>query len=145
MRPCFVRCEEERRASFATYLPTVTGTPGHLKPTGTTRKTCHARDCLSKCACNFCHDSALESEGSPNAILDFLVIVSPPIAPLLGSVHIRRALVIGLSQQIHDRQQDLLDGLDGRPSLGCMLVVIGVVTGRMEDRDADKAAGVDCG
>lgn len=75
--------------------------------------------------------------------MDLLVIFGSPIAPLLGGIDICGALVIGFGQQVHDREQDLLDGLDGRPPLGGVLVVVGVVAGRVEDGDADEAAGVD--
>lgn len=65
------------------------------------------------------------------------------IAPHLGGVDIGGALVVRLGQKVHDGQQDLLDRLDGRPALRGVLVVVGVVAGRVEDGDAHQAAGVD--
>lgn len=41
-----------------------------------------------------------------------------------------------------DRQQDLLDALDRAPALTRRLVVVRVVAGRVQDRDADLAVGV---
>lgn len=84
----------------------------------------------------------LQPQGPPHAILNLLIVLGPPVAPLLGGIDVGGTLIVGLSQQVHDREQDLLYRLDGGPTLGGMLVVIWIVAGGMEDGDTDEAARI---
>src|ERR1700694_2932906 len=60
----------------------------------------------------------------PNDILpDTPLILRPALAPHLGRLDIRGALIIRLGQHAHDAEQDLLDALDGAPALRRVLVV----------------------
>lgn len=85
----------------------------------------------------------LQPQHAPHAIPHNSLIVIPPLAPHLGGLNVGGALVVGLSEHAHDRNEDLFDGLDGGPALGGVFVVVGVVAGGVEDGDADEAAGVD--
>ena len=89
------------------------------------------------------HPTPLQAQRPPHALLDLPIVLFPVVAPHLGGVDVSGALVVGLGQQVHDGQQDLLDGLDGRPALRGVLVVVGVVAGGVEDGDADQTARVD--
>jgi hypothetical protein len=85
-----------------------------------------------------------QSQHPPYAIPHSPLIFWPPLSPHLGCLYVGRALVIGLGKHAHDGYQNLLDRLDGRPSLRCVLVVVRVVAGGVEDGDADESAWVDC-
>lgn len=85
-----------------------------------------------------------QPQPSPHLIAHFPLILVSPFSPHLSGFHVRRTLVIGLRQHAHHRDQDLLDALNGRPSLRRMLVVVGIVAGGMEDGDTDCSIGVDC-
>ena len=74
---------------------------------------------------------------APHPLLDAILVLAPPLAPHLSGLDVGGALVVGLGQHAHDRDEDLLDRLDGRPPLGRVLVVVRVVAGRVQDRDAD--------
>lgn len=87
--------------------------------------------------------SRSKPQSSAHLVPNLLFILGPPLPPHLRSLDIGRALVIRLGQHAHDRDEDLLHALDGRPALRGVLVVVGVVTGRVEDRDANRAIGVD--
>lgn len=71
------------------------------------------------------------------------LVLGPPLPPHLRSLDVSGTLVVRFCQHAHDRDEDLLHALDGRPALRGMFVVVGVVAGGMEDRDADGAVGVD--
>lgn len=85
----------------------------------------------------------LQAQHAPDAVANRLLVLVPALAPHLGGLDVGGALVVGLGQHAHDGDEDLFDGLDGRPALGGVLVVVGVVAGGVEDGDADEAAGVD--
>lgn len=84
----------------------------------------------------------------PQALLDILphdlLVLIPLVPPHLRSIDIRRALVVRLGQHAHHADQDLLDALDRRPALGCLLVLHRVVAGRVQDRYTDFAVVVYC-
>ena len=65
------------------------------------------------------------------------------IPPHLGSLNVRGAFVIGLGEHAHDADQDLLDALDGTPPLRCALIVVWIISGRVQDRYADEAGRID--
>lgn len=77
-------------------------------------------------------------------IPNLLLVLGSPLAPHLSSLNIGRALVIRLSKHTHNRDEDLLHALDGRPALRGMFVVVWVVAGGMKDGDAYGSIGVDC-
>lgn len=86
----------------------------------------------------------LQAQHAPNAVANRLLVLVPALAPHLGSLNVGGTLIVWLGQHAHDGDEDLFDGLDGRPALRGVFVVVGVVAGRVEDGDADEAAGVDC-
>ncbi|TKW58387.1 hypothetical protein CTA1_5241 [Colletotrichum tanaceti] len=87
----------------------------------------------------------LQAQRPPHAVADLLLVVGAALAPHLGGLDVGGALVVGLGEHAHDGDENFLDGLDGGPALRGVLVVVGVVAGRVEDGDADEAAGVDWG
>lgn len=84
-----------------------------------------------------------QSQPLPHFIADLLLILGSALPPHLGGLDIGGTLVIGFSQHAHNGDKDFLDALDGRPALGGVLVVVGVITGGMQDGNADCAIGVD--
>ena len=84
-----------------------------------------------------------QPQPSPHARPDHLLILAPPLPPHARRIHIRRALVVGLRQHAHHADEDLLHALDRAPPLRRLLVVVRVVAGRVQDRDADEARRVD--
>lgn len=84
-----------------------------------------------------------QSQPLPHFIADLLLVLGSALPPHLSSLDVGRTLVIWLSQHAHDGDKDLLDALDGRPALGGVLVVVGVITGGMQDGNADCTIGVD--
>lgn len=89
--------------------------------------------------------ACLQPQDLAHAVADLVLVLGASLAPHLCGFHVCGALVVGLGQHAHDGDEDLLDRLDGRPALGCVLVVVRVVAGGVEDGDADEAAGVDWG
>lgn len=85
----------------------------------------------------------LQPQRPPYTLTDSLVVLVPPVAPHLRGVNVGGALVVGFGEQVHDGEEDLLDGLDGGPPLGGVFIVVWIVACWMEDGDADKAAWVD--
>lgn len=75
----------------------------------------------------------LESQHSPDTIPHLLLILCSVVAPHFGSLNVGWALVIGLSQHAHDRDQNLLDTLNRAPSLRGMFIVIRVVARWVQD------------
>jgi hypothetical protein len=94
-----------------------------------------------------CHSHCLpfpsQSQALPNIRLDPTFKLRPPLPPHPSGIHIRRALVVRLGDHAHHTDQDLLDALDRAPALRGLLVVVGVVAGRVKDGDADDAVCVD--
>lgn len=84
----------------------------------------------------------LQSQHPPHSLADLVFVVAAALTPHLGGLDVSGTLVVGLGEHAHDGDEDLLDGLDGRPALGGVLVVVRVVAGRVEDGDADQAAGI---
>lgn len=78
-----------------------------------------------------------ETEHASHAVADLALVVTPLVAPHLSCFDVCGALVVGLGEHAHDADENLLDRLDGRPPLGGVLVVVGVVAGGVEDGDAD--------
>ena len=66
------------------------------------------------------------------------------IAPHARRLDVGGTLVVGPAQHADDAEQDGLGRLHGRPALGCRLVPVLVLLGRVEDRDAHLAVLVDC-
>lgn len=77
-------------------------------------------------------------------IPNLLLVLGSPLAPHLSSLHIGGTLVIRLGKHTHNRDEDLLHALDGRPALRGVFVVVWVVAGGMKDGDAYGSVGVDC-
>lgn len=65
-----------------------------------------------------------------------LLIFLPLVPPHLCRIDVRWAFVIWLSQHAHHADKDLLNTLDRRPALGRLLVLMRVVAGRVQDRNA---------
>jgi hypothetical protein len=74
-----------------------------------------------------------QSQTRLNIVPDYLLIILPPLPPHLRRLHIRRALIIRLSEHAHHADQYLLHALYRRPALGGLLVVVWVVAGRVQD------------
>ena len=85
---------------------------------------------------------ASQSQALPHAVPDLALVLVPPLAPHLGRLDVCGTLIVGLGQHAHNADEDLLDGLDGRPPLGGVLVMVRVVTGRVEDGYAHEATWV---
>lgn len=85
----------------------------------------------------------LQPQALPNIRLDPTLKLGPPFPPHPRSIDIRRALVVRLGDHAHDADENLLHALDRAPALRGLLVVVRVVAGRVQDRDADDAVGVD--
>lgn len=90
------------------------------------------------------HHYCLQSQALPDIRLNPALKLRPPLPPHPRSIHIGRTLVVRLSDHAHDTDQDLLHALNRTPALGSLLVVVGVVAGRVKDRYADDAVSVDC-
>ena len=84
-----------------------------------------------------------QSQPLLHLVSNLSLILGPALAPHLSSLDISRALVIRLGKHAHDRDEDLLYALDRRPALRSMLVMVRVIAGRMEDRNADSPVGID--
>jgi hypothetical protein len=80
----------------------------------------------------------LQPKQLPDPIPYTVLVLSSPFSPHLRRFHIGRAFVIRLSQHAHNRNKDLLNGLDRRPSLAVVLVVIWIIAWRVKDRYADQ-------
>jgi len=91
------------------------------------------------------HHCRSQSQALPDIRLDPALKLRPSLSPHSRSIHIGRALVVWLSDHAHDTDQDLFHTLNRTPALGSLLVVVGVVAGRVKDRYADNAVSVDCG
>lgn len=87
---------------------------------------------------------SLQAQHASHPILHLLLVFGPLVAPHDGSLHVGRAFAVGLGQHAHDRDQYLLDGLNGAPSLRSVLVMVRVVTRGVQDRNTDEAVGIDC-
>lgn len=74
-----------------------------------------------------------QSQALPDIRLDPALKLRPPLPPHPRGIHISRALVVRLGDHAHDTNQDLLHTLDRTPALGSLLVVVGVVAGRVQD------------
>jgi hypothetical protein len=85
-----------------------------------------------------------KAQHAAHAVADLALVLGAAIAPHLGGLDVGWALVVGLGQHAHDGDEDFLHRLDGAPPLRRVLVVVGIVAGRVQDRDAHEAAGVDC-
>lgn len=85
----------------------------------------------------------LQAQTPANLVANLALIFSPSLPPHLRGLHIGRTLIVGLSQHAHDRDENLLYALNGRPSLRSVLVVVGIIAGRMQNGDADGSIGVD--
>ena len=69
----------------------------------------------------------------------------PPILPPQSRrLDIRRALIVRTRQHANHAEQNRLGRLHRRPALRGRFVAVFVVFGRVQDRDADFAGGVDC-
>lgn len=61
------------------------------------------------------------------------------LSPLLGGVHVGRALVVGVGQHGDDGDQDGLHGVDRQPALARLLVTVPVISWLVKNRDANFA------
>lgn len=85
----------------------------------------------------------LETKSLSDISLDSGVEFSSSFSPHSGGIDICRRFVVWFGKHAHDADENLLDALDGRPTLRCMLVVVWVVTRRVEDRNTDDTVGID--
>jgi len=85
-----------------------------------------------------------QPQALPNIPPNNLLILCPPFPPHPRRIHIRRTLIIRLRQHAHHAYEYLLDALDRGPAFGRLFVLQGIFAGRVQDRDADFAVGVDC-
>jgi hypothetical protein len=85
-----------------------------------------------------------QAQHAPTALSDPLVELGALLAPHLGGLNVGGTLVVGLGEHAHDGDENFLDALDGRPALRRLLVVVGIVARRVQDRDADQAARINC-
>lgn len=83
-----------------------------------------------------------QPQSLPNLIPHLPLILPPPLPPHLRSLHVRRRLIIRLRQHTHNGDENLLHALDRRPPLRSMFVMVGVVTGGVEDGNAHGSVGV---
>lgn len=94
------------------------------------------------------HSSTTQPTSQTQTLLhlipNLLLVLGSPLAPHLSSLNIGRALVIWLSKHTHNRDEDLLHALNGRPAFRGVFVVVWVVAGGMKDGDAYGSIGVDC-
>lgn len=84
-----------------------------------------------------------QPQSLPNLIPHLPLILPPPLSPHLRGLNIRRRFIIRLRQHTHNRDENLLHALNRRPPLRSVFVMVGVVTGGMEDGDAHGSVGVD--
>jgi len=84
-----------------------------------------------------------QSQALPNIRLDPALKLRPPLPPHPRGIHIRRALIVRLRDHAHDTDQNLLHTLNRTPALGSLLVVVRVVTGRVQNRYTNNTIGVD--
>lgn len=101
------------------------------------------RECQRNTVTEMSAASLSQAQRPPDPLANLPLVRWPPLAPHLGGLDIGGALVVGLGEHAHDGDEDLLDRLNGAPPLRCVLVVVGVVTGWVEDGDADEAGGID--
>ncbi len=85
-----------------------------------------------------------QPQRASDALSYFFFKFGSPIPPHFGRLNVCRALVVWFCKHRHDGYQDLFHTLDGRPSFGGTLVVVWIVSGRMEDGYADFAIQVHC-
>lgn len=94
------------------------------------------------------HSSAAHPGSQTQTLLhlipNLLLVLGSPLAPHLSSLDIGRTLVIRLGKHTHNRDEDLLHALDGRPAFRGVFIVVWVVAGGMKDGDAYGSIGVDC-
>ena len=76
---------------------------------------------------NYYHLTTSQPQTPPHIPPHPLLILAPLLPPHLRGLHVGRAFVVRLRQHGHDADEDLLDGLDGRPPLRSVLVVVRVV------------------
>jgi hypothetical protein len=91
----------------------------------------HNASSTIKCSCS--SHAFSQSQALPNIRLDPFLKVRSSFSPHPSCVDIRRTLIVRLSDHAHDTDQDLLDALNRAPALGSLLVVVGVVAGRVQD------------
>lgn len=72
------------------------------------------------------------------------LILGSVLSPHPSCIHVCRALVVRLRKHAHNTNEDLLDALYWRPAFGRLLVVVRVIAGRVQNRDADFAVGIHC-
>lgn len=84
-----------------------------------------------------------QSQSLAHLVPYFLLVLGSTLPPHLGRLDIGGTLVVWLGEHTHNRDENLLHALNGRPALRGMFVVVWVIAGGMEDRDADGAIGVD--
>lgn len=85
----------------------------------------------------------LKLQTIPHALPHMLLELGRILPPQPCRIRIRRTLVVRTRQHRDDAQQDGLGRLHGRPALGGGFVAPFVFFGRVQDRDADFAVGVD--
>lgn len=88
---------------------------------------------------------ASQPQTPPDALPHHALKLRSLLAPHLGGLDISRTLVIRLRQHAHHANKDLFRALNGTPALAGLLVVVGVVSGSVQDADADLAVGIDVG
>lgn len=76
-------------------------------------------------------NSRSDSQTSLHIRLDNLLILLSSLPPHLRGLHIRRTLIIWLSQHTHNTDENLLHALYRRPTFGCMLIMIRIITWRV--------------
>jgi hypothetical protein len=74
-----------------------------------------------------------QSQALPNIRFNPLLKVRSSFSPHPSSVDIRGTLIVRLSDHAHDADQDLLHALNRAPALRSLLVMVGVVAGRVQD------------
>ncbi|CAH0372400.1 unnamed protein product [Pelagomonas calceolata] len=83
-------------------------------------------------------------DGPPHEPLDLLLEALKVVAPLHRRVDVCRAVVVRVREQRDDRDEDRLHAEHGPPAqVRRLALVVRVVAGRVQDRDADLAVGVD--
>lgn len=83
-----------------------------------------------------------ETQTLAHLIPNLLLVLGTSLAPHLSCLDVGGTLIIGFSEHAHDRDENFLHALNGRPALGGMFIVVRVITRWVEDRDADCSIGV---
>ena len=89
-----------------------------------------------------CALQLLQAQALADLIANLALIFGPSLPPHLRGFHIGRTLVVRLGQHAHDGNEDLLDALNRRPPLRSVLVVVGIIAGRVQDGDTNGSIGV---